>query len=133
MPCISYYPAGAIESMFYEPVLKRCQSVAIPIVYGRTSKGKSNLLKICLSVCNNLERGFTTHLTESSSRQKLSGSLPFVYDDPSSSEMKFKQMLVECFGGALMENARESVSARCVPLISANFDIIEKLTADVPR
>ena len=107
--------------------------MAIPVVFGSISKGKSNMLKVALAVCNNLERGFLSHLTESSGHHKLAGSLPFVYDDPSSCEAKFKQLLVEAFGGAALENEREKIAARCVPIISANTDVVDKLTAAVPR
>lgn len=63
----------------------------------------------------------------------MGGSLPFAYDDPSNSEVKFKQMLIEAFGGGSMENSRSQISARCVPLISANEFILDRLTADEPR
>ena len=124
---------GATLSLFYESIQKRCGSVAIPIVFGNISTGKSNMLRMAVAMCNNLERGFTSHSTESSGRHKLGGSLPFVYDDPSNCETKFKQLLVEAFGGATMENQRENISAHCVPIISANTDVIDKLTAAVPR
>ena len=107
--------------------------MAIPVVFGKVSAGKSNMLRMALAMCNNLDRGFITHLTESSGRHKLAGSLPFVYDDPSNCETKFKQLLVEAYGGASMENQRENISAHCVPIISANMDVIDKLTAAVPR
>ena len=32
-----------------------------------------------------------------------------------------------------MENSRSQISARCVPLISANEFILDRLTADEPR
>lgn len=112
---------------------RRCGSVAIAIVYSSISKGKSNL-KIALAVCNNMEKGFISHLTESSSRQKIGGSLPFVYDDPSvNSATKLKQMIIEAYGGGVMENRKEQLAAQCAPLISANLDVVDKLTADVPR
>lgn len=79
---------GAILSLFYEPIQMRCGSVPIPVVFGNISTGKSNVLRIAIAMCNNLERGFITHLTESSGRHKLAGSLPFVYDDPSNCEAK---------------------------------------------
>jgi len=44
-----------------------------------------------------------------------------------------KQMIIEALGGASVENARQQMTARCVPLITANEFIIDKLTADVPR
>ena len=120
--------------MFYKEVHKRCGSVAIALVYGSISRGKSNLLKIALAVYNNREKGFTSHLTESSSRQKIGGSLPFVYDDPSTScTAKLRQMIIEAYGGGVMENRKEQLAAQCVPLVSANMDVIDKLTADVPR
>ena len=119
--------------MHYESVHKRCGTVAVPVVYGRHSRGKSNFIKIALAVCGNLEKGLVTFLSASSSRTKMGGSLPFAYDDPSSSEMKFKQMLIEAFGGASVENARHQVVAHCVPLITANECIIDKLNADEPR
>ena len=90
-------------------------------------------LKIALAVCGNLEKGLTTFLTESSSRFKMGGSLPFAYDDPSNSEVKFKQMLIEAFGCGSIENVRSQLCARCVPLISANEFILDRLTADEPR
>ena len=46
---------------------------------------------------------------------------------------KLKQMIIEAFGGGAMKNRREQVAAQCVPLISANLDVVDKLTADVPR
>lgn len=126
--------AAAILSMFYSEVHKRCGSVAIAIVYGAISRGKTNLLRIALAVCNNIEKGFISHLTESSSRQKIGGSLPFVYDDPSvNCASKLKQMIIEAFGGGVMENRKEQLAAQCVPLVSANLDVVDKLTADVPR
>ena len=132
--CYPMLLAAAILSMFYGDVHKRCGSVAISVVYGPISKGKSNLLRIALAVCNNYEKGFISHLTESSTRQKIGGSLPFVYDDPSTNyASKLKQMIVEAFGGGVLENRKEQVSAQCVPLISANLDVVDKLTVDVPR
>lgn len=32
-----------------------------------------------------------------------------------------------------MEYRKEQLAAQCVPLVSANMDVIDKLTADVPR
>lgn len=32
-----------------------------------------------------------------------------------------------------MENQRENIAAHCVPIISANTDVVDKLTAAVPR
>ena len=119
--------------MHYESVYKRCGSVAIPVVYGRHSRGKSNFVKIALAVCGNLEKGLATYLSASSTRTKLEGSLPFAIDDPSNSEGKFKQMIIEAFGGASVENARRQLIARCVPLITANEFIVDKLSADEPR
>ena len=119
--------------MFYESIHRRCGSVAVPVVYGRHSRGKTIFLKVSLAVCGNLEKGLISFLTESSSRFKMGGSLPFAYDDPSNSEVKFKQMLIEAFGGGSMENSRSQISARCVPLISANEFILDRLTADEPR
>ena len=75
----------------------------------------------------------TTYLSSSSTRTKMGGSLPFAYDDPSNSEMKFKQMIIEAFGGAGVEDARKQITARCVPLITANEFIMDKLSADEPR
>ena len=107
------YIGGAILSLFYESIQKRCGSVAIPIVFGNISTGKSNMLRMAVAMCNNLERGFTSHLTESSGHHKLAGSLPFVYDDPSN----FKQLLVEAFSGATMENQHEIL----VPIVSQSL------------
>ena len=90
-------------------------------------------MKIALAVCGNLEKGMTTYLSASSTRMKMGSSLPFAYDDPSSSEVKFKQMIIEAFGGASIENARQQLTARCVPLITANEFIIDKLSTDEPR
>ena len=128
-----YTSAGAILSLHYESGFKRCGSVAVPVVYGRHSQGKSNFVKIALAVCGNLEKGLATYLSTSSTRAKMRGSLPFAYDDPSTNEVKFKQMIIEAFGGASVENARQQMRARCVPLITANEFIIDKLTADEPR
>ena len=128
-----HFSAGAILSLHYESVYKRCGSVAVPVVYGRHSRGKSNFVKIALAVCGNLEKGLATYLSASSTRTKLGGSLPFAYDDPSNSEVKFKQMIIEAFGGASVENARKQLSARCVPIITANEFIVDKLAADEPR
>ena len=83
--------AGAILSLHYESVSKRCGSVAVPVVYGCHSRGKSNFVKIALAVCGNLEKGVATYLSASSTRRKMGASLPFAYDDPSNSEAKFKQ------------------------------------------
>ncbi len=130
---LSYFLAGAILSLHYESLYKRCGSVAVPVVYGHHSRGKSNFMKIALGVCGNLEKGLTTYLSPSSSRTRIAGSLPFAYDDPSASEAKFKQMIIECFGGASVENARHQMVAHCVPLISANVFIIDKLTMDEPQ
>ena len=90
-------------------------------------------MKIALAVCGNLEKGVVTYLSASSTRTKMGASLPFAYDDPSNSEAKFKQMIIEAFGGASVEHARQQMTARCVPLITANEFIIDKLTADEPR
>ena len=42
-------------------------------------------------------------------------------------------MIIEAYGGGVMENRKEQLAAQCVPLISANLDVVDKLTADVPR
>ena len=42
-------------------------------------------------------------------------------------------MIIEAYGGGVMENHKEKLAAQCVPLISANLDVVDKLTADVPR
>ena len=89
-------------------------------------------MKIVLAVCGNLEKGVATYMSASSTCMKVGASLPFAYDDPSNSEAKFKQMIIEAFGGASVEHARWQVTARCVPLITANEFIIDK-PADEPR
>ena len=109
-----FWICGAILSMFYESIHRRCGSVAVPVVYGRHSRGKTIFLKIALAVCGNLEKGLLSFLTESSSHFKMGESLPFAYDDPNNSEIKFKQMLIEAFGGGSIENSRLQMSARCV-------------------
>ena len=103
------------------------------MVYGRHSRGKSNFVKIALAVCGNLETGLATYLSASSTWTKLGGSLPFAIDNPSNSEGKFKQMIIEAFGGASVENTRRQLIAQCVPLITANEFIVDKLSADEPR
>ena len=105
--------------------------MAVPVVYMVTTV--AIFFKIALAVCGNLEKGLTSFLTESSSRFKMGGSLPFAYDDPSNSEVKFKQMLIEALGCGSIENARSQLCARCVPLISAYEFILDRLTADEPR
>ena len=107
--------------------------MAVPVVYGRHSRGKSNFVKIALAVCGNLEKGLATYLSASSTWTKLGGSVPFAYNDPSNSEVKFKQMIIEAFGGASVEHARKQLTARCVPLITANDFVVDKLSADEPR
>ena len=98
------------------------------MVYGRHSRGESNFVKIALAVCGNQETGLTTYLSASSTQTKLGGSVPFAYDVPSNSEVKFKQMIIEAFGGASVEHARKQLTARCVPLITANDFIVDKLS-----
>lgn len=120
-------------SLQYEAVFKRCGSVAIPLVYGRHSCDKSNFVKIGIAACGNLENGMVTYLSSSSLCTKMKGSLPFVYDDPSNTTTQFKQIIIEAFGGAGVEHSREKVKPRCIPLITANEFIVDKLTADEPR
>ncbi len=95
---------GAIISLFYESVQKRCGNVAICIAYGPVSGGKSNAVKVALSACGSLESGYLTYLSESSARKKLGSSMPFAYDDPNTTDDKFKSMLITAFGGAGVEN-----------------------------
>ena len=80
IPHIVCLSAGAILSLHYESVYKQCGSVALLVVYGRHSWGKSNFVKIALAVCGNLEKGLST----SSTQAKMRGSFPF--DDPCSNE-----------------------------------------------
>ena len=68
-------------------------------------------MKIALAVCGNLEKGVATYLSVSSTRTKMGASLLFAYDDPSNSEAKFKQMIIETFGGASVEHARQQMTA----------------------
>jgi len=42
-------------------------------------------------------------------------------------------MILEAFGGASVENARRQLTARCVPLITANEVTVDELSADEPR
>ena len=42
-------------------------------------------------------------------------------------------MIIEAFGGASVENARRQLIAQCVPLITVNEFIVDKLSADEPR
>ena len=120
-------------SLFYESIQKRCGNVAICIAYGPASGGKSNAVKVALSVCGNLDSGYVTYLSESSARKKLGSALPFVYDDPNSTEDKFKRMLITAVGGAAQENQRGRITPRCVPLVTANQFIVDNLTEDDPR
>ena len=98
-----------------------------------TAGGKANFVKIALAVCGKLEKGLATYLSASSTRTKLGGSVPFAYDVPSNSEVKFKQMIIEAFGGASVEHARKQLTAQCIPLITANDIIVDKLSADELR
>ena len=80
-----------------------------------------------------MEDSLVTYLTSSSSRSRLKASIPFAYDDPSNTTTQFKQIIIEAFGGAGVEHAREKLKARCVPLITANEFVVNKLAADEPR
>ena len=125
--------AEAIISLFYEGIQKRCGSVAVCIAYGHVSGGKSNAVKMALALCANLERGYLTYISESSGRKKLGCGLPFAIDDPTKSHEKFKEMLIQAFGGATMENEKGVVVPKCVPLVTANQFIVDALTSDDPR
>lgn len=120
-------------SLFYEGIQKRCGSVAISIAYGPASGGKTNAVKVAVAACGNTENGVVAYLSESLARKRLGSSLPFSYDDPSSTEDKFKRMLITAFGGAGQENHQGRISPRCVPLVTANQFIIDALTEDDPR
>ena len=86
-----------------------------------------------MAACGNPENGVVTYLSDSLAQKKLGSSLPFAYDDPSSTEDKFKHMLITAFGGAGQENQHGHISPRCVPLVTANQFIIDALTEDDPR
>lgn len=125
--------AEAIISLFYEGIQRRCGSVAVCIAYGQVSGGKSNAVKMALALCANLERWYLTYISESSGRKKLGCGLPFAIDDPTKSHDKFKEMLIQAFGGATMENEKGVVVPKCVPLVTANQFIVDALTSDDPR
>jgi len=127
---MSFDVGGAVLSLYYEAVQKRCGSVAISIAYGPPSGGKTNAVKLVVASCGN-PGGVVGYLSESSARKKLGSSLPFAYDDPSNTEESFKRMLA--FGGTIQENQQGKVSAKCVPLITANEFVIDSLTEDDPR
>ena len=80
-----------------------------------------------------MHNALVAYVSESSARKKLGSSLPFAYDDPSSTEDKFKRMLITAFGGASQENSQGNIAPRCVPLVIANVFIIDALTDDDPR
>ena len=107
--------------------------MAVCIAYGHVSGGKSNSVKMAVAVCANLEKGYVTYISESSGRKKLGSGLPFAIDDPSKSQDKFKEMLIQTYGGATMENEKGVITPKCVPLITANEFIIDALTSDDPR
>ena len=106
--------------------------MAITIVYGPVSGGKTNLVKLSLAMCANTD-GVVTYISESSARKKIGLSLPFAFDDPNQSEDKFKSMLIQAFGGASLENDVEKITPRCIPIITANDHIINALTDDHAR
>ena len=127
-----FLPAGAIISLFYESIQQRCDSVAVTLAYGPVSGGKTNLVKLALAMCANVE-GVVAYLSESSARKKLASSLPFAFDDPNQSEEKFKTMLIQAFGGTSLDNDAEKITPRCVPLITVDDHIVDALTDDYAR
>ena len=128
-----YIIAGAsIISLFYESMQKRLGSVGIHIAYGGISRGKTTAAKIALAVCCNLQKGYTISLSESLARRYLRGAVPYVYDDPSDDNV-VKDLLMNAFGGAGMGTAREQLSARSSPIVTANEFLIDDLSHDVDR
>ena len=69
------------------------------MVYGGISHGKTNSLKIALAAAVNFPAGYTTYLSESTSRHYLASAMPFRYDDPSNADVLW-QLLINPFGGA---------------------------------
>ena len=60
-------------------------------------------------------------------RAHLSGSLPFLYDDPSNDTV-LKPMLMNSFGGSEIGTRRVQFSARCSPIVTCNEFVIESLS-----
>ena len=108
------------------------QTVPVHVAYGDVSRGKSNAAKIALAATCNLTRGFQTYISESIARQQLSGALPFVLDDPSSTAV-LKQILINSFGGGEMSTQRKHLIARCAPIVTANNFVVDELTEADPR
>ena len=111
----------------YDDIKASLGSVGVHVAYGEISKGKSNAVKVAISACCNLEKGYLTYMTESLSRQLLSNGLPFAYDDPTNAVV-LKQVLINAFGGAGMGTQCSHGSARCAPLVTANTFVINELS-----
>ncbi len=129
---ILVYAGAAVISLFYECVLELSGSVGIHIACGAVSRGKSTAVKVALAAACNLEKGYKTYLSDSSARRYLAGALPFAFDDPSNATI-LKQLLINAFGGAEMGTERSQFRARCAPLVTANMEVIDELTAAETR
>ncbi len=113
-------------SMFSEAMQRRFGAVGIHLAVSPVSRGKSNCAKVAVAVAGNYPKGVVTLLTDSRARTYLSGSLPFVYDDPTCDTV-LKPLLMNSFGGAEMSTQRQQFSARCSPLVTANVSVVEEL------
>lgn len=67
-------------------------------------------------------------LTVSLAKDLLRGGLPFAFDDPDNDDI-LKPLLMNCFGGAEMGTSKDQFSARCSPLATANYNIVEDLSS----
>ena len=92
------------------------------MAYGGISHGKTNALKIALAASANFPAGYTTYLSESTSRHYLASAMPFGYDDPSNADVLW-QLLIN----AIMGHEHGMLRAHCVPLITANQFIVNTL------
>lgn len=112
--------------MFSNSIQRRFRSVGIHLAVSSISRGKSNCAKIAVAMASNFPKGVVTHLTDSTARMYLSGSLPFLYDDPSNDQV-LKPMLMNSFGGAEISTQRQQFTARCSPIITANEFLLDDL------
>lgn len=122
----STYTAGAITSVAYRSIQKKIGSVGIPVAVGGIRRGKTNCSQVCLAAVGNYPSGCHLHLTESAARFYLTGGVPFLYDDPSSSDV-LKPLLMNTFGGSKMTTKYKECSPRCAPLITVNEGVLDDL------
>ena len=121
---------GAVISLFYEGIQRRCGSVAISIAYGPPSGGKTNAVRLAVTACLwKSKRSSSLPVRELSKKETWIFTSFCLCDDPSNTEDKFKRMLITAFGGGMQENQQGRVSPKCVPLITANQFVIDALTA----